>query len=511
MKRNYLKLFAFITVISVFSCAPEEIQPDISADSNPKQLQPLTAEQLRSEIENSIQKTGIFNWKQSDDHFLWSALHHSEFMVSVGFGAASADVERSGSSTSRAIEDKLLRLIADSEDIPVKDLLIYRDPILNTMDVVIRKESTISALRKVRTIRYVEPANYRFVTPSGLAERPRDLTESSSGVSSGSGCGYDAEALSASDFTTVLPNAKVAWNLTQHNVPQAWNFATGSGIGIGIVDTGISPNQPLLGSNFNTGASTGRSLQKFGVYVDSSWPWSTTTDGFNDLCGHGTSMAAAAAAPRNNSGLPVGVAYNSNLVSYRAASNVVLEGYHEQEGVKKAFTALANMSNVRIISMSMGHVFSVGKISDAIKYAHGKGKLIFCAAGTSTSFTTFVGVIFPASMSEVIAVTGVKEGSYTKCDVCHTGGKVEFTVAMERASSGNSVPVVSYYANQTDYVGGSSVATATTAGMAALVWSRYPSWSREQVLNRMRQSAYFYPNKNSQFGYGNINALLAVQ
>ena len=38
-----------------------------------------------------------------------------------------------------------------------------------------------------------------------------------------------------------------------------------------------------------------------------------------------------------------------------------------------------------------------------------KGKLIFCAGGTSTSFTTFVGVIFPAWMSETVAVTGLKD------------------------------------------------------------------------------------------------------
>ena len=71
--------------------------------------------------------------------------------------------------------------------------------------------------------------------------------------------------------------------------------------------------------------------------------------------------------------------------------------------------------------------------------------------------------------------------------------------------------LVSYYDNQTDYVGGSSVATATTAGIAALVWSKYPSWTRAQVLTKLRQSGNFYPNKNSEFGYGNINALAAVQ
>jgi subtilisin family serine protease len=82
---------------------------------------------------------------------------------------------------------------------------------------------------------------------------------------------------------------------------------------------------------------------------------------------------------------------------------------------------------------------------------------------------------------------------------------------MQRNGSGNTVPVTSYYDNQSDYVGGSSVATATTAGIAALVWAKNPAWTRTQVLNKLRQSATYYPTKNSQYGYGNINALLAVQ
>ena len=162
--------------------------------------------------------------------------------------------------------------------------------------------------------------------------------------------------------------------------------------------------------------------------------------------------------------------------------------------------------------MSLGSPFSIGNVSDAVKYAHSKGKMILAAGGTSTSFTTWYGVIFPASMSETVAVTGVKEGQYSKCDVCHTGSQIDFMVQMQRTNgTDNKIPVLSYYDGQANYVGGSSVATATTAGIAALVWTKHPSWSREQVLQKMKESADFYPNKHSEFGYGNIDALKAVQ
>jgi len=189
----------------------------------------------------------------------------------------------------------------------------------------------------------------------------------------------------------------------------------------------------------------------------------------------------------------------------------VLNGYHERKGVANALIALGNRSDVKIISMSIGYPWGIGRIEDAIRYAYARGKLIFAAGGTSTNFTNWYGVIFPATMSETVAVTGVEEqGSYDECDVCHKGSKIDFTMIMER-SNNNHQPVLGFNNNQSQYFGGSSVATAATAGMAALVWAKYPSWTRAQVLQRLKEAADFYPNKSNSYGYGNIDALKAVR
>ena len=223
-------------------------------------------------------------------------------------------------------------------------------------------------------------------------------------------------------------------------------------------------------------------------------------------------MAAVATAPRNNDNLPMGVAYNANLISYRAVEDVVIDDYHEKRGISEALTALANRNDVKIISMSLGYPFSIGRVKDAIRYAYKKGKMILAAGGTSTAYTTWYGVIFPASMKETVAVTGVKENIYEKCDDCHTGSKIDFTIQMQRTNgTSNNIPILSYYDNNSDYEGGSSIATATTAGVAALVWSKNPGWTREQVLEKIKKSSDFYPIKHPKFGYGNINVLKAVQ
>ena len=501
MKSHLLK-FSFILLLLAGCTNNESREQQIVI--NPEQKEPLTTTEVNAEIDRQINTKGTFNWREASSHMIWSAAVHGNYVMTIGFGSSKNDFDRSKSTNSSVIEEELLGIIQRYEDLPLSSVLISSDRYLNQINVVIKKQETIIALLRSRYIRYIEPADYRYAEMKNAQLR----SASSSGSS---GCGFEASVLDAADYTTVTPNAKVPWTFYQHNIPSAWTFSTGRGVTIGIVDTGVSPNQTLLGSNFNNGDSAGRTIQKFGTYVDSIWPWSTTTDGPNDQCGHGTSMSSVATAPRNNRGQPVGVAYNANLIVYRAAANVVLDGYQEQEGVKNAFTALANNTNVKIISMSMGYPFSIGKVEDGVRYAYSKGKLIFCAGGTSTSFTTFYGVIFPASMAETVAVTGVKEGAtMQKCDVCHVGSKIDFTVVMQR-NSGNSVPVNSYYDSQSDYVGGSSVATATTAGVAALVWAKNPAWTKDQVLVKMRQAGSYYPNRNADFGYGNINVLQAVQ
>ena len=502
MIRKIIPLFFAALVLSTTACSDDKGYDEITIAET--QREPMTAQEIKTKIDESVQAGVHFTWRAASTRMVWSAILKGNKLATIGFGMNAQQFDRTKTSQAQNLQEQLVQMIAHYEGKTKEEVLMYSDPFLNLFDVYIEKQETVEALRRSSLVRYVEPADFRYFSVADTQMAPESSTSS--------GCGYDAQTLNASDFTTVTPNARVPWTFNQHQIPAAWAQSTGRGITIGIVDTGTSPSQSLLGSNFNNGASTGRSIQKFGTFVDSIWPWSTTTDGPNDRCGHGTSMAWVAAAPRNDRGLPVGVAYNANLITYRAASNVVLDGYHEQNGVKNAFTALGNNPAVRIISMSMGHIFSVGRIEDGVRYAHSRGKLIFCAGGTSTSFTNFVGVIFPAWMPEVVAVTGVKEGtSNQKCDVCHSGSEIQFTVQMQRSASGNTVPVGSYYENLSDYVGGSSVATATTAGIAALVWSKNPTWNRDQVLAKMRQSATYFPSRNSQYGFGNINASLAVQ
>ncbi len=505
MKKIILGL-AVISLLFNVSCSQDALEQtnEEAANLSTKTSQELlTIPQINNVISQELKSNGTFSWEATSDQVLWSAVTHGGGIITIGYGNKGESFRLSDSQRLTDLKNAIIESVTISEETLKKDILVEDDKILNVIDLEVKDMSTITALRALDGIRYLEANGYSFYTNEAYPQNERST----------SGCSKDGQNLNSNDYRTISPGAQLSWTFDEHNIEQAWAYSTGAGITVGLIDTGVSQSQPLLGSQFNDGVSNGRSIQKYGTFIDSIWPWSNNYDGPHDKCGHGTAMGSTIASPRNNNNMPVGVAYNCNLVSYRATEDVLLNDYHERKGVKDALVQLGNRSDVKIISMSVGYPWSIGNVKDGIRYAYNRGKLIFAAGGTSTAATNWYPVIFPASMSEAVAVTGITDdGTYQQCDTCHDGSQIEFTIVMERDNNnGRTGTVLGFYNGDRKYVGGSSVATATTAGIAALVWSRNPGWSRNQVLNKMRQSSEFYPNKSSTKGYGNIDALQAVQ
>lgn len=490
-------LFLLLLTGIFFSCNKnEELQEETT-------IQDINVDAV---IEKHLSTTNtIFNWQSADIDVLWAAVQQGDYVVSIGYGED--DQYELNSNDLRVSREQLLtQVIAlenqnTTQELTKEDVFLNQSDVLTYFDVYVKNKETLIFLRDHSAVRYVEPGNYIF------------KKEAQANVARSFGCGTAGDNINTNDYSVVAPAAWVSWNFDHHNIQTAWNSSTGENIKVGVIDTGISPEQDNFSSDFNSGYSSGRTADKDGTYV-SSWWWWASPDGPDDSCGHGTLMTSTIAAPRTGENAPVGVAYNCDLLTIRASGDVVLDGYSEQRGVANAITKMANTSDLKIMSMSMGHIFSVGKISDAVKYAvNRKGKLFFVAGGTSTSVTNWYGVTFPATMSEVVAVTGVTDASnYARCAECHEGPEIDFTIVMQRASnSSRNAVALGYKDSRANYVGGSSVATATAAGIAALVWAEHPSWNKDQVLEKLKQSSEFYPNKDNNLGWGNIDAAAAVQ
>lgn len=503
---KHTRISVVLLAILLLACNDDSpVVPEI------EQQDPIAKSEIDNAIFASLQTNDEFNWREVSDEMIWSALIHGDSILSVGYQPmgmsdingriSEIDIQQEAwIEVSEGIVDDAVSILQKNDaSLREADLQIYKHEVLPFIDMKVSSLEVVKYLRSLESVRYAEPLGYEvaFETAGGRIE-------------SNSGCSNDPDyGIPSSDYTNISPGAKASWHLYANNVVNAWSSSTGQGIGIGLIDTGISPNQDNLNSNFNSGYSSGRYVSKAGFYR-SSWWWWSKPDGPDDQCGHGTAMAGVMAAPRSNDGSSVGVAYNANLVAVRGTGDVVINNGREKTGVSDALVYLGNRSDVKIISMSIGDVFSNSKVADAIRYAYGKGKLIFAAAGTSTSFTNWFGVIFPANMNETVAVTGIKESGYTRCDICHSGSKVDFTVIMERNGTENHPLSLAMNGSQPSTVGGSSVATATAAGIAALVWAKNPNLTRAQVLDKMTRTADLYPNRSSSYGWGTLDAAAAV-
>ncbi len=506
MKKFAILALSVISLI-IASCTTTEKQ-DIHLsgagvlEQKPEQLPvpadpTLSRQALDALIVGRYQDNQDFKWTDVDLHTLWSAAEVAGLIV-VGYQPATAkDVDsyihriNLQSTAWKSVHDALLQLVLDElrskgQVVELTDLVEEDDQVLPLFVLRTSDKDVITKLSNLKNVRYVEPYGY---WPATWAAR------------SSSGCDNSTEPLNTSDWTGITPAALLPWNYNNVNVPSAWNVAQGQGVRIGVIDAGLSASQPLLGTQFNDGSSNvGRSI---------TTDYTLGTSAFTS-CTHGTSMCGVAAGPRNGQNATTGVAYKSSLHFIRACNDVVLDQSSELTGTKNALTRMGNLNDIRVISMSIGTPFSSTALRDGVTYATNKGKLIMAAAGTSFSLTSWYGVIYPAAYSQCIAVTGVKENG-SRCSSCHDGSAVMFTIPMERdANSNRNSLSLKPSLSTPSYIGGSSVATATAAGVAALVYSAKPTLTRAQVIDILQRTSQFYPTRTSTKGFGNLNASAAV-
>ena len=197
MKKTNISILILAALVFA-ACSRED---NFDQPSNPIQEEalikdPLTPQQVNAKIDQALETNGSFDWKDASNNLLWSAVHHGNDVVSIGFGTSKNDFERSKSPDNAKIQNELLQLIMAYENSTLDKTLITADAYLNTMDVVISRQETIIALRKNNMVRYVEPGDYKYFQVNAHLERSNDS-------SGGSGCGFEASTLNTADYTTI--------------------------------------------------------------------------------------------------------------------------------------------------------------------------------------------------------------------------------------------------------------------------------------------------------------------
>ena len=284
------------------------------------------------------------------------------------------------------------------------------------------------------------------------------------------------------------------WSMVNGNVQGAWDMgATGLGVTIAIVDSGVALKHPDLKDNLVSGYNAITGSEALGANQDNN--------------GHGTHVAGIAAAERNGVGI-VGVAYQAKIMPVKVIDSTG-DGYDDAiaDGIVWAADHGAKIINLSLGSENGAHSSDI--LRQVVAYAYTKGCLLVAAAGNyDPKSQGNPGVSYPASDPHVLAITATdKTDNVANYSV--TGPEIAL------AAPGDSI--ASDWWSKTEgpgytYDSGTSMAAPFVAGEAALIWSQHLGWSRDQVIEVLKQGVRDLnsPGRDNYYGYGLVDVKLAL-
>jgi type VII secretion-associated serine protease mycosin len=288
---------------------------------------------------------------------------------------------------------------------------------------------------------------------------------------------------SASAFSTSSindPRISEQWGWLRIHCDEAYGTGYhGSGVIVAVLDTGVDTEHPDLKANIINGYN----------FVDKN-------NNVTDVNGHGTMVAGIIAAVANNSIGIAGVAPEVKIMPLKVISS--------QGGslidIDLAILYAVN-NGARIISMSFGQNSSLGLATEsALNYAYQHGCVLIAGAGNDNNSEPF----YPAAYDNVIAVSAIDQNN-EKASFSNFGSYIDLCAP--------GVNVLSTNINGTyTYGSGTSFATPFVAGVAALLLSKYPDLTPQEVADTLYNEAEdLGPSGwDEYYGWGLVNAYSAV-
>src|SRR3954447_9389986 len=277
------------------------------------------------------------------------------------------------------------------------------------------------------------------------------------------------------------------------DAPEGWDlaglgtFPSTGGVKVGVVDTGIlATHEDLAGKLANCAQSRGIG----GILAGSIREGSCADDN-----GHGTHVSGTITGNANNGKGVAGVAFNSHLAMCRALGGPLGSG--STSDLANCITWLSD-KGASVISMSLGGGDST-TLHNAVQYAwkSGNGALIVAAAGNDGDST----LEYPAAYAEVVSVAASDNKDQRAC-FSNANADVEV------AAPGVDV-LSSYDGSNSDYklLSGTSMATPHVAGVAAIIWDKYPTATASTIRSKLDASVddLGAAGRDSTFGFGRVN------
>ena len=199
--------------------------------------------------------------------------------------------------------------------------------------------------------------------------------------------------------------------LNQMGASAVWKIATGRGVSVAIVDSGIDIGNAHLPDR--TAVAPGRTLLPA---IDG---WTPDPAGHNDLSGHGTAVASLVGGRSVDGSGQIGLAYSATLVPIQVFG-VATAGPTPDERLAAVTPTVQRLADgiragadlgAKVINVSLSVDSPDPGLADAVSYAMGKGALVVASAGDRESAPDAKdGARYPAAFPGVVSVTSVTSG-----------------------------------------------------------------------------------------------------
>ncbi|MFI9170747.1 type VII secretion-associated serine protease mycosin [Streptomyces lincolnensis] len=286
------------------------------------------------------------------------------------------------------------------------------------------------------------------------------------------------------------------WFLDAMKAEQMWQTSTGKGITVAVIDTGVDRTNADL---------AGRVLPGKDLAPDEQG------GEHSDYDGHGTGMAGLIAGTGAYGGGKgaFGLSPGAKILPIRVPN--IEDAANQAEGDKQ-FTEVvptairyAADAGAQVINISLAIPEGSPRLTTAVKYALGKGSLIFAGVGNDGDKGN--PVMYPAATPGVVGVAAVGK------DLRRTA-ESEYGPQVDMAAPGKDMVHACGGKTGLCETSGTSDATALASASAALIWSKHPTWTNNQVLRVMLNTIGAPTDgkkRNDAIGYGIVRPRIALQ
>lgn len=291
------------------------------------------------------------------------------------------------------------------------------------------------------------------------------------------------------------------WGLVNSGAKSAWPVAgainAGTQVTVAVVDTGVQLDHPDLVNRLAPSSTWGKCLSSACTAYSASSPSTYPSDGD----GHGTHVAGIIAAETDN-GIGVAGVAGDRPVLIMPVQVLDADGNGTTDGVA-AGIAWAVAKGAKVINLSLGSRENTQAVNSAIDAAYSAGALVVVSAGNCGGGSYVANGCqsqnekdYPAAYADTGSNGNGKLISVAAVDSTNTVASYStqqtYVATNGMAAPGSSI-LSTYLPSKGDasgygYESGTSMAAPHVAGAAAVIWSTFPSLTREQVRTALRSS-----------------------